>query len=318
LVTVALTVTAVEGRSEYVLDAMVALATYMVATRFDRRVTVPALVLVVLALGAGSIAGGATASDQASAMHNVLFAVSGWCVGESVRWRRAYVTGLREHAAERARVDAERVRAAVREQRVRIARELHDVVAHSLGVITVQAGVGRRVFGDRPDQARDALAAVEVIGRSASDELRRIVGLLREDDVEPPLLAPAPGLDDLPDLVDRVRGAGVPVQLSVLGAPRGVPAAVGLSAYRIVQEALTNVVRHAPGASATVTVESGRDGVRISVLNDGAGRKLSGNGAGHGIIGMRERVAAFGGELSAQPRPEGGFEVAAFLPAGGD
>ena len=207
------------------------------------------------------------------------------------------------------------------------------MLAHSLSVVTVHAGVGRRVGATQPAEALRALRTVEEASRGALDELRRVVCLLRSDEPagtgdaaapgEPlPALAPVPGLSDLDGLVTRVRKAGTPVQADLTGDAAAVPAAAGMTAYRIVQEALTNVVRHAPGATATVRVSVVPSGVRIRVTDTGppagpasaAGASSAATAAGHGIAGMRERAAIFGGTLDAGPLPGGGFQVAAFLP----
>jgi signal transduction histidine kinase len=214
---------------------------------------------------------------------------------------------------------------------------LHDVVAHSLSVVTVQAGVGRRVEAVRPGEALRALRAVEVTGRGALEELRRILGLLR-DEAEGASLAPAPGIEDLGELAATVRAAGIPVALDVTGDAAALPPAAALTVYRIVQEALTNVVKHAGRAAAQVRVRAGQDGIRITVTDNGVtGPGVTGPGAPgtapgtapettagalpaaggadrHGIVGMRERAAAFGGTLDAGPLPGGGFGVSAFLP----
>ena len=228
---------------------------------------------------------------------------------------------------------------ALQEERLRIARELHDVLAHSLSVVTVQAGIGRRVGAARPAEALRALRAVEEASRGSLDELRRLLCLLRSDDEPdqpgsvaasastpvPAALAPAPGLLDLHSLVALVRGAGTPVLVDVTGDVTAVPPAAALTAYRIVQEALTNVVRHAPGAEARVQVGIVPTGVRVQVTDTGQDQRADGTAetagcsgisgtAGHGIMGMRERAAIFGGTLDAGPLPSGGFQVAAFLP----
>jgi signal transduction histidine kinase len=202
----------------------------------------------------------------------------------------------------------------------RFARELHDVVAHTLSVVTFQAGVGRKVGTARPAEALLALRAVEVTGRGALEELRRILGLLRDDDGEGASLVPAPGTADLGELADAVRAAGIPVTLAVTGDVTALPPAASLTVFRIVQEALTNVVKHARGAEASVQVRAGRDGVQIAVTDNGRGlaadpeAALPGEGARHGLVGMRERAAAFGGTLEAGPTAAGGFRVSAFLP----
>jgi signal transduction histidine kinase len=224
------------------------------------------------------------------------------------------------------RAEQERSSQALREERVRIARELHDVVAHSLTVVTLQAGVGRKIGARQPAETVRALQAIEVTGRSALEELRRIVGLLYND-AERPGLAPQPGAGNLGELTDAVCAAGVPARLVLHGDVTGLQPTLSLTVYRIVQEALTNVIKHAPGASADVLVEIGQDGVKIEVTDNGQGaasviqnRQVAAAGSpaggGHGILGMRERAAAFGGALKAGPVSGGGFSVTAFLPLG--
>jgi signal transduction histidine kinase len=312
------------------VDVTLGMAVYTAAVRCRRTVAVAVLGAVELALGAGVLAAAAGSKSQADAARGLLVAGALWFIGDSVRERRRYLAGLAEQAAQRHRAEAERGRQAVREERVRIARELHDVVAHSLSVVTVQAGVGRKIEAARPGEALRALRAVEVTGRGALEELRRILGLLRDDDAEQPSLTPVPGIEDLEELADSVRAAGIPVGLAVTGDVAVLPAAAALTVYRIVQEALTNVVKHARRAEASVRVRAGPDGVRITVTDTGAGGSaaaaavsggpggVSGGSAGqHGIVGMRERAAAFGGTLDAAALPGGGFRVTAFLPVSG-
>jgi signal transduction histidine kinase len=203
--------------------------------------------------------------------------------------------------------------AAVAVERGRIARELHDVIAHNVSMIVVQAAAATRVLrADEPD-VRDALRAIETTGRETVDEMRRMLGVVRAPD-DGVALAPQPTLRDVSRLVANVRDAGLPVELRVEGEPIALPPGIDLSAYRIVQEALTNALKHAGGASAVVTVRYRDDGVQIEVVDDGDGSG-AGGGTGHGLIGMRERVALWGGELEARRREEGGFVVRATLPA---
>ena len=199
---------------------------------------------------------------------------AGWFIGDSVAARRRYLAGLAEQAERERAAEAERARQEVREERVRIARELHDVVAHTLAVITVQAGVGRRLMAKRPEQAGTALESIEMIGRTAQDELRVVLGLLRDEDAGAAALAPAPRLADLKELVDTVRASGTPVELRTSGTDRQLSPALELTLYRVVQEALTNVVRHAPRARATVDLTVSAAQVRLEVADDGgsAGR----------------------------------------------
>jgi signal transduction histidine kinase len=212
-----------------------------------------------------------------------------------------------------ARERDERARAAVAEERARIARELHDVVAHAISVVVLQARGGRRSLASEPEEARRALDAIERTASQALVEMRRLLGMLRTDD-EALGLAPQPGLGGLGTLVEQVREAGLPTDLRVDGEPRELPPGVDLSAYRIVQEALTNALKHAGArARARVVLTYGEDELLLEVADDGAGPGQS-NGTGHGLTGMRERVSVFGGRLESGPRPEGGFAVKARLP----
>jgi signal transduction histidine kinase len=314
VVTTAVATMTALGRAELDMDIMLGMAVYTVAVTSRRRVAVAALVGTEAVLICGLIAASASAHGPADTVHSLLTAGALWFVGDSVRERRRYLASCREQEAQR---QAEQGRLAVREERVRIARELHDVVAHTLSVVTFQAGVGRKIAATRPGEALLALRAVEVTGRSALEELRRILGLLR-DDGEAPSLVPAPGVGDLEELAGTVRAAGIPVALAVTGEVAALPPAASLTVYRIVQEALTNVVKHAPGARATVRVQAGRDGVLITVDNDhgtgGPAGPRPGDGARHGLVGMTERAAAFGGTLDAGPVAGGGFQVTALLP----
>jgi signal transduction histidine kinase len=208
------------------------------------------------------------------------------------------------------------------EERLRLARELHDVVAHAISVIAVQSGVGAHVAKTQPEEAAKALAAIEVTSRAALIELRRLLGVLRQEGEPEGSLAPVPGLADLDALLAEVAKAGLGVRLRVEGTPSPLPAGVDLSAYRIVQEALTNVVKHAGPARAQVVVGYRDHDVTVEVTDDGRGVTApTGDGrarVGHGLIGMRERVQVFGGDLEAGPRPGGGFRVAARLPLAAD
>jgi signal transduction histidine kinase len=239
-----------------------------------------------------------------------------WYIGRRVRLRHERAEQeLREQAAEARRI--------LVEERARIARELHDVVAHRVSLMTVQAGAAKAVAAEDLDGALRAMGAVEDAGRQALTELRHLLGVLRpESDGDG--LGPQPGLADLPRLADQIRGAGVGVSLAADGAPGALPARVDLFAYRIVQEALTNVLKHAgPGTKADVRLCTDRDRLVIEVINDGpAEDSLSGEtrdrtGGGHGLVGMRERALLLGGTLDAGPRQDGGFAVRARLPMGG-
>ncbi|MFI5832878.1 sensor histidine kinase [Micromonospora sp. NPDC051300] len=274
-----------------------------VAARGPRRVSVPAAVMVLLVqVVAAFVNPAADALDRATL--SVPAVLAAWVVGNSVLARRAHAEQLRAHAA------AEAVTA----ERLRLARELHDVVAHSIGVIAIQAGVGARVIDSQPAQARAALTTIETTSRETLAGLRRTLGALRRPDGAPASLDPAPGLSDLDRLVAAGADAGVRVTLTVDGEPAPLPAEVELAVYRIVQESLTNVVRHARVDRCRVTVRHAPDGVRVEVVDEGRGGPVGGEG--HGIVGMRERAALLGGRCVAGPRPEGGFRVDAVLPVG--
>jgi signal transduction histidine kinase len=221
------------------------------------------------------------------------------------------VIGDREQRAELAERERDvAAREAVVEERARIARELHDVIAHNVSMMVVQAGAERRVVQE--GTTREVLETVEQIGRSALTEMRRLVGMLRSEVDNS--LAPQPGLDDLATLAKQVREAGLPVELRVEGERRDLPAGIELSAYRIVQEALTNALKHAGDARAEVHVRYGPDSLELEIVDDGTTPPASVSGGGHGLVGMRERVALYGGRLDAGRRASGGFAVRVLLP----
>ncbi len=220
-------------------------------------------------------------------------------------------------AEERAQRSEEEARSAVAEERARITRELHDVLAHSVSVMTVQASAVRRLLKPEQEREREALLTVEETGRQALVEMRRLVGIMRSDGGVPALLAPQPGIETLPALLEQVRQSGLPVELTVEGTPVKLPAGIDLSAYRIVQEALTNTLKHAGPARAWVAVRWAGEDVEIEVANDGRDQDDT-DGTGHGLVGMRERVALCGGELRSGPRQGGGYKISARLPVAGD
>lgn len=223
------------------------------------------------------------------------------------------VLGDRERRLELAERERDvAAREAVVAERARIARELHDAIAHNVSMMVVQAGAERRVLDDEQSSTREVLETVEDIGRGALTEMRRLVGMLRSDESYP--LTPQPGLGDLPQLVTQVREAGLPVELSVEGDPRDLPVGLELSAFRIVQEALTNALKHAGDARATVRVRYRPDSLELEIVDDGAGAEAEADGGGHGLVGMRERVALYGGRFEANRRAAGGFTVRALLP----
>ena len=238
-----------------------------------------------------------------------------WLVGREMRRRRRELAGLRDRASRLEREREEKARAAVTEERGRIARELHDVVAHSVSVMVVQAQAGMRLLGE-PDQARGAFSSIEASGREALVELRRLLGILRTGD-EQLAIGPQPGLGSLPTLVEQVREAGLPVELRIEGEQAPLPPGIDLSAYRIVQEALTNTLKHAGPAEAEIVVRYSASSLELEIVDNGAGAPASVNGSGHGLIGMRERVALYGGLLETGASSGGGYAVRARLPLTG-
>jgi signal transduction histidine kinase len=245
-----------------------------------------------------------------------------WAIGRSVRAPRMYAREQEERADQLERTREAEVRAALAEHRGQIARELHDVVAHHVSVMTVQAAGARRMLDRDPERSRDALAAIEAAGRSALAEMRRIVGVLRgpASDTDIPARSPQPGLAELPELVDQLDSAGLNVAVSIEGRQRALPLGIDLTAFRIVQEALTNTLKHAGTDNAAVVVRYAPAELEVRVTDGGQGRQAAqpAEPPGHGLLGMRERIALYGGELSAQNRPGGGFEVGARIPLSDD
>jgi signal transduction histidine kinase len=300
----------------------IALPLYTVTTAFPRRQSLKILVVVVASIGASILVSVLYGRGEGNSSANVLLLIALWFIADSIRTRRVYLNGLMEQAAERQRVAIEGARRSIVEERLEIARELHDVLAHSLSVIAIQSGVGRHVMDSQPEEAGKALMAVESTSRSALEELRRVLGVLRRDDGAADL-APAPTLGDLDALINGVRAAGVRVDATIEDHPPALPEGLQLSVYRIVQEALTNVVKHAQGAPATVRLTFPGDDVLIEVTNDVAARRSVASASmvdstfasieGHGIIGMTERARAFDGSLSAGHLADGSFRVLARL-----
>ncbi|MGV9274057.1 sensor histidine kinase [Streptomyces griseosporeus] len=305
-----------DPRAPVAMSAVIAL--YTVASTTDRPTTWRAGLLTMTVLtGAAMLAGPLPWYAQENL---AIFAWTGIgaTAGDAVRSRRAVVQAIRERAERAERTREEEARRRVAEERLRIARDLHDVVAHHIALVNVQAGVAAHVMDKRPDQAKEALAHVREASRSALNELRATVGLLRQSgDPEAPT-EPAPGLDRLDELAGTFRSAGLPVEVARADQGTTLPAAVGLAAYRVIQEALTNVRKHAgPEAKAEVSVVRVGPNIEITVLDDGAGpddRPPEDEGGGHGLLGMRERVSALGGFLTTGPRFGGGFRVHAILP----
>ncbi len=256
-------------------------------------------------------------ADTSSWVTSLLTLTVAWLAGENLRGRRARWAALEERAR-RLEVEREvRARQAVDEERMRIARELHDVVAHSMSVVAVQAGVAHHVIDSRPELAKQTLSTIETTSRAALVEMRRMLGVLRQADDPDGTLTPAPGLDEIGALCAGFADAGLEVALRLDGAELDVPSGAQLSAYRIVQESLTNALKHG-GPQARVTVAASPDLVEVEVVDAGSPHPSSGSvpGAGQGLVGMRERVALFGGVLEAAATPDGGFRVHATLPCG--
>jgi signal transduction histidine kinase len=242
---------------------------------------------------------------------SLIFAVV-WVVGFTLGRKFAEADEAKERAARAEREREARARAAVAEERARIARELHDVVGHSVSVMTVQASGVRRLLRPEQEREREALLIVERTGREALAEMRRMVGVLRRPE-EAPALAPQPSLEHVDRLVQQTCEAGLPVELRVEGEATELPAGVDLTAYRLVQEGLTNALKHARATRAEVVVSYGDGEIEVTVSDDGAGLG-NGDGGGHGLVGMRERVSVYGGDLDAGPRPGGGYRLRARLP----
>lgn len=250
---------------------------------------------------------------------NVVFAgafyMAAYFFGSTLRNRRLYLDQLEERAAALERERDDEARRAVAEERLHIAQELHDVVAHSMGVIAVQAGVGAYIIEVDKNEAKKSLEAISQTSRSALAEIRRMLGVLRED--ESAEYAPAPGLGDLERLVQELCGAGVATHVTYEGTRTELPAGVDFTAYRIIQESLTNVLKHAgPAVRADVTITYEPERLRVEVVDDGRGMNGQGPGTGHGLMGMRERVAVYGGDFAAGPATGGGYRVAVTLPFG--
>ncbi|HVL80212.1 MAG TPA: sensor histidine kinase [Actinomycetota bacterium] len=284
-------------------------------TRSSRRSAVVAAVGALATVVAGVLTRDVGVPFEA-AVGLAIFAVA-WYLGVLSHVRRRYTMVLEERARSlEAEREADRRRAAV-EERTRIARELHDIVAHRVSLMTVQAGAAGAVMDTDPRAAREAIGAVETAGRDALAELRQLVSVLRTDDEADDPLTPDRGLSDVPQLAADMREAGLEVEVRVEGEPQGVGECLDSCSYRIVQEALTNVLKHAgPHAEASVTIRYRPQDLQIEVVDTGDAAP-AGEAPGYGIIGMSERAAAFGGSVHAGPRPQGGFEVRAQIPLDG-
>jgi signal transduction histidine kinase len=284
---------------------------YLVAATCPRRLALRWLAATLALLAVQGVILRLTSAGAGPAVGIGLVLIIVWLLGDTVRQRRSYVAHLRAQAAGEA----------VTEERLRIARELHDVVAHSMTVVAVQAGFGEYVFDSQPREARASLAAIQTVTREALEDMQRLLGVLRQAGPgpagSPAPLAPAPGLAGLDRLIAGTAGAGVKVDLDCTGQVRSLPPGIDLAAFRIVQEALTNVVKHSGSDCCAVSIGYGADQLSVEISDSGPGSSpatLAAAGAGHGITGMRERVSLCGGEFSAGPLPDRGFRVSASFP----
>jgi signal transduction histidine kinase len=293
------------------------IALYTVARRHDRRVSLAAAAVTAAGLAGPTASRAADSPLFAIGVYVVLAAA--WAIGDNVRRRHAYLTRVQAREAAIEEEQQERARVAVAEERARIARELHDVISHNVSVMVLQAAAGADVFATHPERSREALGSIEAAGREALAELRRLLTVVDAPGDEGGALAPPAGLTRLPELVERVRATGLDVSVTVTGDERELPAGIDFSAYRIVQEALTNTLKHGHAATARVDLRFGAHVLEVEIVDDGtaAAQANARTGRGHGLIGMRERAAVFGGELQAGPRSGGGFAVRVSIPLDG-
>ena len=300
-------------------DLAILLLLYTLAAYRPRRVSILGLCVCL----AGSIAAVVTwMPAQTGLIDKVLLAsliFSGtaglaWVLGDSMQYRRAYLVALEDRAARLERERDAQAQIAAAAERARIARELHDVIAHNVSVMVVQADGASYALRSEPERTAQALAAISQTGRKALSEMRRLLGILRSGD-EQSVLAPVPGLDQLRELLDQARAAGMSVSFTFEGATRPLAQGAELAAYRVVQESLTNTRKHGGlAAAAAVTLRYEPDGLLVQVTDDGLGAAAPGDGAGHGLTGMRERIEMYGGTVQAGPLPGGGYQVTARLP----
>jgi len=298
------------GLPVFFLGPAFLIAVYTLAALRDRWWSLAGLVTAQAALAVGAATGGV---QWDSWLLYALLLGTSWLLGAGLRRWQQTAREQADRADQLARARDELARLAVTQERVRIARELHDMVAHSMSVIAVQAATGRLVIDTDPGRAGEALAAIEVTTRAALGEMRQLLAVLREDGKTGGTLDPTPGLADLHDLVARMAQAGLTVEVNLTGDPAQVPAGVSLACYRIIQEGLTNALKHAGQTHVTVTVRCDDDAVDVEIRDRGVGRDGD-HDAGQGTIGMRERAALYGGTFSAGPHPGGGWSVRAHLP----
>ena len=322
----AFTVAAVAGALQVMLiarplatDLSILILLYTLAAYRPRRVSLPGLCVCLVGafVAVARWAPVQTGLFQKVLLAGVIFsgtALVAWVLGDSMRYRRAYLTALEDRAARLERERDAQAQIAAAAERARIARELHDVIAHNVSVMVVQADGASYALRTDPERAGQALAAISHTGRKALAEMRRLLGVLRSGD-ERADLAPVPGLDQLRELVEQARQAGMSVSLSLDGPPRPLPEGAELAAYRVVQESLTNTRKHGGlAAAAAVALRYEPDGLVLQVTDDGLGAAAA-EGPGHGLTGMRERIEMYGGTIHAGPLPGGGYQVTARLPS---
>lgn len=293
----------------FVLFAAMVVASYTVGLVERKRRALCGLLIAVGPPFAGLLLEG---SDPADLVSVAILYGGAWVVGSLLRQQIQRADAMADEAAAIQEADAERRAQAVAEERVRIARELHDVISHSISVISVQSQAVRLRLPAEQRRDIEDLAAIETTARQAMEELRRLFGVLRSPDDRPPL-APQPGLDQLPRLMERTRSAGLPVDVDVVGEPLDLPPGLDLTAYRIIQESLTNAIKHAGPATARVQLRYSPSRLEILIQDDGCGKR-DGATHGHGLVGMEERVAMYGGTLTAGDMAGGGFAVTAAIP----
>jgi signal transduction histidine kinase len=306
-------------------DIAIVVLLYTLAAYRPRRVSVAGLAVTLLGSAVALTVGTPVGTPAVGIRNNLHMFLGGmiilggmalvaWVLGDSMRYRRAYYLALEDRAARLERERDAQARLGAAAERARIARELHDVVAHNVSVMVVQADGARYALESEPERARQALGTISATGRQALAEMRRLLGVLRSGD-EHAELAPLPGIDQLRDLLDQTRAAGRAVSFTLEGTPQPLSEGVGLAAYRVVQESLTNTRKHGGiGASVAVSLRYTADELIVGVTDDGRGAAAADDGAGLGLTGMRERVGIYGGTVQAGPRPAGGYQVSARLP----